>query len=958
MKTVSAPVFRRHVLARSLALALALPLAATAYAQDTDTGTGDDESEEPARPAAGTTTTLDAVEVVGSRIKRAEIEGPAPVVIITREDIDREGYQTVADALQTLTQNTTSSFTGDLATNGFSPNAQVVNLRNLGPGYTLTLINGRRPAQYPQPYNRDNNVVNVRAIPSSIIERIEVLTGGASAIYGSDAVAGVVNIVLRENFDGQQVRLTVGTTDGGGGDSMNFEFTGGATGDRWSATYAFQYGSNEPVFASQRDFLADTRNNPYGNVVNPSLSLVAIRGNAANGQSRGQNALYDAAACDAFGYTTVTTALRGTYCGSFNQVASRSIWNANDFYSAYGYTTFDITDRLQLFAGATYYHSEGKSSSGTEFWGTAGDRFNQTSSGSNTPFYYDPQLGGFIQLQRIFNPFELGGNEAATTLYDEDTFDVTAGLKGMIGDRFDWEASLMHAEYTYSADRPRLLAQAVHDYFLGPRLGFVSGFPVHNLNIARWNTPITPELYRQISTRVVNEGDTSSTTANFILSGDLFDLPAGPVGFAAVAEMGRQTTDLRSDPRLNPLRPIDNQTVYNLVSSGRTEGERDRYALGVEFRVPLLDSLTANIAGRYDKYDDITQVDDAITQQFGLEWRPLDRLLLRASYSTSFRAPDMQLVYAEGAASFSGILDEYACRSGTGAGATAGPRTFQQCNVTGDPTIYQTQTRIAGNPGLKEEEGKSWGAGFVWDITDALDLSVDYYRIRLEDAASQLSSSQILRQEADCRLGVDRQGNPVDTNSTLCQNILALVSRISAPGTPSDGRVESINSAYINTALQETSGIDATLGYLLETDRYGRFGLQLNYSLVLTNKYKEFDGDPLIDYRDLPLFDYSQRSRMRGNISWQRGDWQAQVTGVRYGTNWNAAWNRRLSPYMVYNLTVGKRFGENVSAEFIVQNLLDNKFREDPAQNYPWYNPFIGADPLGRRFNARITYRF
>lgn len=961
MNTASAPVFRRNVLARALALALALPLAATAYAQDADTDedeTDEDETEEPAKPAAGATTTLDTVEVVGSRIKRAEVEGQSPVVVITREDIDREGYQTVADALQTLTQNTTSSFTGDLATNGFSPNAQVVNLRNLGPGYTLTLINGRRPAQYPQPYNRDNNVVNVRAIPTSIIERVEILTGGASAIYGSDAVAGVVNIVLRENFEGQQVRLTVGTTDGGGGDSMNFEFTGGATGDRWSATYAFQYGSNEPVFASQRDFLADTRNNPYGNAVNPALSLVAIRGNAANGQRPGQNALYNAAACDAFGYTTVTTALRGTYCGSFNQVASRSIWNANDFYTGYGHTTFDITDRLQLFAGATYYHSDGKSSSGTEFWGTAGDRFNQTSSGRPTPFYYDPQLGGFIQLQRIFNPFELGGNEAATTLYDEDTYDVTLGLKGMIGDRLDWEASLMHAEYTYSADRPRLLAQAVHDYFLGPRLGFVSGFPVHNLNIARWNTPITPELYRQISTRVVNEGDTSSTTANFILSGDLFDMPAGPVGFAAVAEIGRQTTDLRSDPRLNPLRPIDSQTVYNLVSSGRTEGERDRYALGVEFRVPLLESLTANIAGRYDKYDDITQVDDAITQQFGLEWRPLDRLLLRASYSTSFRAPDMQLVYAEGAASFSGILDEYACRSGTGAGATAGPRTFQQCNVSGDPTIYQTQTRIAGNPGLKEEEGKSWGAGFVWDITDALNLSVDYYRIRLEDAASQLSSSDILRQEADCRLGVDRQGNPVDTNSALCQNILALVTRINAPGTPSDGRIESINSAYINTALQETSGIDATLGYLLDTDRYGTFGLQLNYSLVLTNKYKEFDDDPLIDYRDLPLFDYSQRSRMRGSLSWIRGDWQAQVTGVRYGSNWNAAWNTRLQPYMVYNLTVGKRFGENVSAEFIVQNVLDNKIREDATQGYPWYNPFIGADPLGRRFNARITYRF
>ena len=131
-----------------------------ALAQDDADDQDDDEVEQ-----------LDEITVVGSRIKRAEVEGPAPVTVISREDLDREGFQTVGDALQSLNQNTTASFTGDLATAGFTPNAQVVNLRNLGPGYTLTLINGRRPAQYPQPYNRDNNVVNVRAIPTAISGR-------------------------------------------------------------------------------------------------------------------------------------------------------------------------------------------------------------------------------------------------------------------------------------------------------------------------------------------------------------------------------------------------------------------------------------------------------------------------------------------------------------------------------------------------------------------------------------------------------------------------------------------------------------------------------------------------------------------------------------------------------------------------------------------------------------------
>lgn len=963
-------VFRRSRLAQAMALALTLPFAASALAQSTPS---DDEDQDQQQTSA--TRQLESITVVGSRIKRAEIEGPAPVTVISREEIDREGFQTIGDVLQTLSQNTASSFTGDLGVTGFTPNAQVVNLRNLGPGYTLTLVNGRRPAQYPQPYNRDNNVVNVRAIPTSIVERIEVLTGGASAIYGSDAVAGVVNIVLREQYEGNLLRGSVGTTQDGGGDRANVELTGGRVGERWSTLWALQAGESRPVFASQRDFLADTRNNPYGLVVNPQLSLIAIRANAHPSGPTGHESFYPGAArCAAFGFETVTTPARGTYCGSFTQPGSRSISNANSFYSVYGYGTFDITPDLQLFGSATYYSADAKASSGTEFFGTANNRFVTNSAGGNSSVYFDPQAGHLIQLQRVFQPFELGGPEAASTLFDESTFDVTVGLRGTMAQRFDWEAYAQHSEYDYVADRPRLLAQAVTDYFLGPRLGFnANGAPIHQLNLDRWQTPITPEIYRSFATRVRNVGDTSSSALNFNISGDLFEMPAGPVGFAGVVEGVRQQTKLRSDPRLDPLRPADSQTVYNLVSSGQTTGERDRYALGVEFRVPLLQSLSTQLAARYDKYDDITAVDDAITYNFGIEWRPLDNLLLRGSYATSFKAPDMQLVYAEGAASFSTILDEYSCRSGTGPAANLGPRTRTACSTQpGDPTVYQARTSLSGNPGLKEEEGTSWGYGFVWDIIDNMSLSVDYYRIELKDAASQLGNDFILRAEAACRLGTWTNNRP-PPSAEFCASVLPLVTRQVAPGTLLDGRIESINSAYINTALQDTSGIDATYRYRWNTDNLGSFRIDLNYSLVLTNKYKEFAEDDLIDYRDLPPFwFYPERSRMRGSISWNKGDWDATLFGTRFGSAWSAAevdgcytgvnssvcYSRRLAPWMVYNLTVGKRFGSNVRAQFDIVNLTDNKFREDPSIGYPYYNPWIGADPLGRRFNFAVTYRF
>lgn len=960
---------KRSRLSAALFAAIILPTASSALAQEA-ASSGD---------APQATSTLDKVTVVGSRIKRTEVEGPAPVVVISRDQIDREGFQTVGDMLQTLTQNTTGSFTGDLAVTGFTPNAQVVNLRNLGPGYTLTLINGRRPAQYPQPYNRDNNVVNVRAIPSGMVERVEVLTGGASAIYGSDAVAGVVNIVLRENFDGTMIRGTVGTTVAGG-DSAKVELSGGRTGDRWSTTFGVQAGVEEPIWGYQRDFMADTRNGPLGpQFTNPALSLAALRINTATSALTTSVYYPGQEVCDRFGYTTVTTAARGTYCGGFTQSASRTITNSDQYFAVYNHSTFDITDKTQLFGTINVFKSDAESSSGTEFWSTSSNPFNRTQPtalsplGSQLPGYYDANLGQFTFLQRVFNPFELGGNEAATTMYDELTWDALVGIKGTFADRFDWEATVSHGRYEYEADRPRLLAKAVHDYFLGPLQGWRASpqgtlYPIYSLNLDRWNTPITPEIYRSLSTRAINTAVTTSSTANFNVAGDLFEMPAGAVSFAAVLEAGRQTFDLNSDPRTSATRPYDDQTIFNLSSSGRTYGERNRYALGTEFRVPILDSLTANLAGRYDKYDDITAVDDAVTSMLGLEWRPFSNLLLRGSYATSFRAPDMQMVFAEGAASFAAAVDQYACRAGVGVGSALGPRSLGVCQTTpSDPTVYTIQTAIAGNSLLEEEKGTSIGYGFVWDIVDDMSLSVDYYRIKLEDQSLQLAASTLLADEANCRIGTYANGNQFEyaSNSVYCQNVYNLIQR--AGGT-TDGPIQRINSAYINAALTDTSGIDATYKYRLDTDRMGTFRLDLGYSIMLTNKYKQSEDDELIDYRDTPSL-YNSRSRVRGSLNWTIGDWSTTVFGVRYGTVRNAA-NAdftnaagvysplRLKPYMLYNLAVERKFGDNVRATLQVANVFNNQYRYDSSQGYPFFNAYNGSDPYGRRFNLSVAYSF
>lgn len=235
----------------ALALGGAVPVIAQSNTNTNDDATADGEAKR-----------LEAVQVVGSRIKRSTIEGPSPVTIISNDQLQREGFVTVAETLETITQNAGSVQNELNSAGGFTPNGSPVNLRGLGAGRTLLLINGRRAADYPFPYNGQSNFQNFNNIPTAAVERIEILSGGASAIYGSDAVAGVINVVLRKDYKGDVVKLRTGTSTEGGGDFADLQWVGGRTGDRWSLTYALQYYADEPVYAFQRDFMDSRLDNP------------------------------------------------------------------------------------------------------------------------------------------------------------------------------------------------------------------------------------------------------------------------------------------------------------------------------------------------------------------------------------------------------------------------------------------------------------------------------------------------------------------------------------------------------------------------------------------------------------------------------------------------------------------------------------------------------------------------
>ncbi|MBX3711359.1 MAG: TonB-dependent receptor [Lysobacter sp.] len=938
-----------------------LLLSGVAFAQDNSNTSGSQQSQQGNEESGN----LDRIVVTGSRIKRSEVEGPSPVTVISTEQLQREGFVTVADTLRTITQNAGSSQNELNSAGGFTPNGSPINLRGLGEGRTLLLINGRRAADYPFPYNGQSNFQNFGNIPTAAVERIEILSGGASAIYGSDAVAGVINIVLKKNYTGNILSVRAGTTTEGGGDYTDLQWVGGVTGDNWSLTYAAQYYYDEPVYAFQRDFMDSRDDNPLPPAVlgnQPASALLILRSGIPQGSP--SRITPPAGTCERFGGEFVDWTYRALYtgthplagqsyvtgntCGYFKDVGYQTINNGNDDFSGYLYGTMQFDNGMELWSSLMGYYSKSELSGGLEFFG--GPHTDGVGTRTAAFFATNPSINGNVQVQRIFTPQEVGGLEATNQKFTEKSLDFAVGLRGNFGEKFDWDLTIGRADYKATRTRPRLDGSAVTEFFMGQILGFNGTVPRYEINLDRWYRPITPEEYRAMSSILKYEADSYVTQGSFVVSGDLFEMPAGPLGMAAVLEYTKQGYDLKSPEGILPT----NRTVYNLTGTNGG-GDRDRYAIGAEISIPIFSMLKGSLAGRFDKYNDITNVDDAKTWAAGLEFRPVDSLLLRANYSTSFKAPDMHFVYNEGSGSFSNALDTFRCLS-TGNFATPPAGQPNPCGTT--PFVYSMFATSKGEPTLEEETGKSLTAGVVWDITDNLSVQADYYSVKLEGAIANFTSTYILDNEAGCRTGLTRtrETYQFDINSAFCQEIISRVTREPAPGEPSD-RVIGIRSGPVNQSYRRINGIDASVRYRMDTDRFGDFNFALEWSHVLANERQIFATDNIDrDFRDDPgNFDF--RSRMRGSVGWQKGDWAANVFMTRYGSLPNWQETARVAPYFLWNANIAKKITDKATVSFYVNNIFNNFHPDDSGFNtYPYF--WRGYSPMGRTISAQYTYKF
>jgi len=877
---------RRNALVSALSIALLSPL--VAYGQTTSASGDNQSNAQQTTPSSSTPSQQKAVQlktvtVTGSMIPRVEIEGNAPVVTITGAQIKQQGFTTLWEFLDSLPQM--GPQVQDPASWGATAvNARPLNLRNLGPGFSLLLIDGHRVVDYPQSLYAHSNFQNYSNIPTGMVDHVEILASGASSIYGSDAVAGVVNVILKKNYQGDDLQVTGGGAQRGGRAYGDVNFFGGKSGDNWHILYNVEKSNRSALWGMDRPYQDSVSDAGYG-TWNPANRMFGYQYDAAGSTAlsamtaSGQYITPPAGTCDKFSNSqlyqshTVTTngtqvtgsTSNGYYCGQPALFQNWVLTPGSRSNNGYVAGEYDFSNGLQLYGSAALYDTVGISN--TQLWG------------EGTGGFYDQTTGQVIsQAIRQFTAQEIG--TSGNTHDREQNWNITTGLRGTMFDgNFNWDLSLNTQKYIVREDYTAFNQTATNNFFLGPQLGTTSaGLPIYAMNWQRWWNPITPQQYSQFS---VNGQDTASSwldQAQFRINGDLFKFPwvDESVGWAAVLEAAHNGFQLSPDARAS-----NSATFVNPFYSDNTgAGTRQRYSLGTEFRVPVLDSLTWTISGRLDKYHDASRADVARTWGTGLEWRPFDSLLIRGTYGTNFKAPDMQAVYQTGSTSPVGIYEDYlSCINAIKGGNTNS--TWCNPNIQRPQSQYYTSL-TGGSKLLLPETGHSWTYGFVWQVpgVEGLSVSADYWHMGVDNSIQYLGNDTVLQDEAGCLTGYQPVGSgglaaytAHVQGSAYCQMVIAMVQR------NADGTINTVHSGPINEASLYVSGVDASLDYKWRSEDYGDFTASVNYADNLSYKQRVLASDPLLNTR------YNNAaSRITWMGTWHKGDWNVSLSGVRVGS--------------------------------------------------------------------------
>lgn len=938
------------------ALVIALSFAsATTYAGEPATAGPADQ----AQTGNSTTTTtkkdkdegqLDEVVVTGSLIPQARVETSTPVVTISAEDIQTKGFATVADALQ-HSSFATGSVQGGGFSGGFTQGANTISLFGLDPSYTKFLIDGRPIADYPALYNGSENFVSISGIPTLLIEGIDELPGAQSSIYGSDAIAGVINIRLKKKMDGPEIDARYGWTSDGGGVNKRFAIADGWQKGDISFLVGGQYEKTSPIWNYKRQ---DTSQYFAGN---PNSAQTAERDWLAvgyYGQANGD--LYymldpsNPPCSDVASQNNGTTGLktrgdRGQYCGTFN-AGGFTIGNGTESTQGYLHISDDINDNMQLFVDVLLDHDVARFSTGGGFLSTADD----TSGPYN--YYVDTNVTStdYLNLQQIYSAEEIGGLNNTIDKNTTNSLRTTVGLTGGFAES-SWKYDLT---FTYTENR---LTEMTHLQFedeinnfyssiFGPNLGIDPnlGDSGYHPNYVKFYTPLTPAQYDSFTGYATSRSRTEESLLRAqLLNSKLFELPGGNAGLALVAEAGGQGWEYDPDPRF-----VDGQTYLYTATAG--SGHRARYATTAELKLPVLSMLTFDLSGRFDDYRVAEQSVDAGTYNLGVEFRPIKTLLLRGRYGTAFKAPTLADEFQGPSGFFESVNDYYACDQ-----LGYNSKTYANCPYTNFSVFGQTH----GNTTLNPITAKVWDLGVAYSPVEHSTFTVDFIRWKISNEVEEQNAQQLVDIEGQCLEG------HLDITSPTCVNALAQVTR------NSQGVITEIQTPKVNVSEENLSVLLLTANYGIPTDHAGTFVIEGHYTNILRHRLLQFAGDTEINLLENPFFSTEFKTKENISFTWNFHDFGTTLYVERYGATPNETSTLTTAGYDVPG---GGRLGSwtiaNLEAQYEVLPGLVLAFNCNNIANKmpPTDNTYLGIDDqpynslnynnYGRSFFAQATYKF
>lgn len=870
---------------------------------------------------------IQKIEITGSAIKRVDSESALPVQVITNEDIQKSGVTTASELLSKLAANVGGlSDGGSINVGGDQRGFNSANLRGLGTSSTLILLNGRRMANFASP--GDDAGVDLNNIPSAAIERVEILLDGASALYGTDAIGGVINFITRKDFQGVEMSAYAGRTKEGGAGKRTLTLAGGFGNlqqDGFNVFAVIDSQQTDSLFTSQRKFIPDLKiperlGHLLSSYTDPAnVRLTSDQRNFLQDQDfkingkviENRQINFSVPDCKKPANLYLPNGTGGVDACTYDYMGDTELYPKSEKTNLLTRAVFQLNADHQLYAEAsvsranTYYVSSSARVTGSinykKIPGLANTNLDQSS---------DDEDSGDVTLRMRLKE---AGNR--TSELSSEGNRLVIGMTGVLGG-WDYDAGLNQSVN-------KIKDRDTHGYVLYDKLidgisqGLINPFgPSSSAGVALLNSIQVNDVVRQARGTM--------TSIDFKASRPLMQLAGGEMAIAIGGELRRERTDYTPSALLLTDN-INNDSVQ--PNEGPTSDSRDVKGIYTELLVPFTKQWEAQFSLRHDRYQ---IVGGATSPKVGLRFQPNKELLFRASIGSGFRAPSMTDLF----------------RPTQESSTTTLPDPVYCAENDNDLSICADNwtTHRYSNAKLKPERSKQYTVGLIFEPSKKWSISADYWNIKRTDLISEIGDDIILGNLA-------KYGNLVHRDE--------------------DGLIDDITLRKENRGAQLANGIDLAFNLQnIKTD-YGQFGARILGTYMLNSKLQTSPGDAYVS--NLGKFvteGVVQRWRHNLSLSWEKGDFGAFLSNSFYSayTDQNSAINvddgsivsaNKVKAYSIWTMSASYAVNKSLSLRAGVQNLLNTSppFSNQGHFFISGYDPSY-TDPRGRFMYLSAQYQF